>query len=170
MPTHFCQPPRHTLVALLIAPHLVHPERAVCLRYLAASRTFCLLCISAVEKFHKMSVPEASIHEDASAVFRQHHIWLPRQPRMTEPVTESTPPQPLPHHFLWLRVLAFYGRHIGVSLGRYWHNGIKVTLVPLRRVVPSGASWGQGLLLYFYDVVDVCGFVAEGLERKATST
>lgn len=63
-----------------------------------------------------MTMPEASIHEDARMVFAQHNIRVPRQPRVIHPVPEPPAPQEFPHHHLRLRIPAPDGRHILVSL------------------------------------------------------
>ena len=63
-----------------------------------------------------MTMPEASIHEDARMVFAQYDVWVSRQPRVIHPVPEPSAPQVFPHHHLRLRILAPNGRHILVAL------------------------------------------------------
>ena len=63
-----------------------------------------------------VSVPEASIHEDARMVFAQYDVWVSRQPRVIHPVPEPPAPQEFPHHHLRLRIPAPNGRHILVPL------------------------------------------------------
>lgn len=63
-----------------------------------------------------MTMPEATIHEDARMVFAQYDVWVSRQPRVIHPVPEPPAPQVFPHHHLRLRILALNGRHILVPL------------------------------------------------------
>jgi hypothetical protein len=63
-----------------------------------------------------MSVPEASVHEDAGAVFAQHDVRFSWQAWMIEPVSESVRPQEFPDKDFRLGVLAFDCRHVVVTL------------------------------------------------------
>ena len=63
-----------------------------------------------------MSMPEATIDEDARPVFSQHQVRMPRQSRRVQPIAESPTPQPTSHNHLRLRVLATNRRHVGMSL------------------------------------------------------
>ena len=63
-----------------------------------------------------MPVPEATVHEHARAVFRQHDIRFSRQSRMIQSVSESVAPQIFPHDNLRLRIFAVYRRHIAMAL------------------------------------------------------
>ena len=63
-----------------------------------------------------MTMPEATIHEDAGMIFAQYDVWVSRQPRVIHPVPEPSAPQVFPHHHLRLRILALNGRHILVAL------------------------------------------------------
>ena len=65
---------------------------------------------------HVMSMPEATIHEDAGAVFPQYQVRMPRQPFVVQPVSESPFPQPMSHDHFRLRVLRTNSRHVFVSL------------------------------------------------------
>ena len=63
-----------------------------------------------------MSVPIASVHEDARAVSQQHYVGLARQSGVVESVSEPTRPQVSAYHHLRLRILAVDGCHAAVPL------------------------------------------------------
>lgn len=63
-----------------------------------------------------MTMPEATIHEDARMVFAQYDVWVSRQAWMVEPVSESVRPQVFPDKDFRLGVLAFNCRHVVVAL------------------------------------------------------
>ena len=63
-----------------------------------------------------MTVPEASAHEDAGAVFAQYDVRFSWQAWMVEPVSESVRPQVFPDKDFRLGVLAFNCRHVVVAL------------------------------------------------------
>ena len=71
-----------------------------------------------------MPMPEAAIHEDASAIFPHHNVRMPRQSGMIQPIAEPMPPQPFAHNDLRLGVLAMNGRHISMALlyGEFIHK------------------------------------------------
>jgi hypothetical protein len=76
-----------------------------------------------------VSVPEASVHENARPVFPQHDIWLSRQSRMVQSVSETVTPQKTPHHHLWFGVLAMYGGHVFMSL--LWRKFVHFLFKPM---------------------------------------
>jgi len=57
-------------------------------------------------------MPEATIHEDASAIFTQHNVWMPRKSLMVESIAEAMMPEIFPNHYLGLSVFAFDSGHI----------------------------------------------------------
>ena len=103
MPSHFCQPMQHLMVPFLIPMNLILPELGVRFRHNIVFASF-------------MSVPEASVHEDAGAVFAQHDVRFSWQAWMVEPVSESVRPQVFPDKDFRLGVLAFNCRHVVVAL------------------------------------------------------
>jgi hypothetical protein len=110
VPAHRSQFMLHSCVPLLITPYLCHPKFTIRFRYLAALRTLNYW------HCHPVSVPEASIYKDAGSVLPHHNIWLPRQPWMIQPITETMPPQPFTHHHLRLCVFAMDSSHVGGTL------------------------------------------------------
>ena len=85
MPTH-----RRKLLLLLLVPLFVpsdlrHPELRVRLRNLAALRTLNV-------RRDIVSMPKATIDEDASPVFLEHQVGMPWQSFMIEPISEASPP------------------------------------------------------------------------------
>ena len=103
MPSHFCQPMQHLMVPFLIPMNLILPELGVRFRH---NVVFASL----------MSMPKASVHEDAGTVFAQHDVWFSWQAWMVEPVSESVRPQEFPDKDFRLGVLAFDCRHVVVAL------------------------------------------------------
>ena len=78
VPAHRGQFMLHSPVPLLVLPYLCHPKITIRLRYLAALRTFNFQ----LQTFnwwhrHPMSVPEAAIHKDTSAILPHHDVGLP---------------------------------------------------------------------------------------------
>ena len=73
MPSHFSQLALLLLVTFLIPANFRHPEIMISVGYLAASRTFHCL------RIYKMSMPEASVDEDASAILAKHQVRMPWQ-------------------------------------------------------------------------------------------
>ena len=75
-----------------------------------------------------MPMPEASVDEDASPVFSQYQVWMPRQAFMIQAISEATPPQPFAHNHFWLRILIVNRRHVFMPLlwSEVVHNHIGV--------------------------------------------
>ena len=72
-----------------------------------------------------MSMPEASIHQNAGAILPQYNIRFPRQPWMIESIPESPSPQELPDKNLRFGILALDCRHVIVALlygHSIWHT------------------------------------------------
>ena len=112
MPSHFSQPMQHFMVPLPVSPDLLHPEPGIRFRYHIILAPF-------------MSVPEASVHQNAGAILPQHNIRFSRQPWMIEPISESPSPQKFPDKNLRFGILASDCRHIVVALfyGHFiWHT------------------------------------------------
>ena len=65
-----------------------------------------------------VTVPETSINEYARLILPQHHVRLPRQPRMVKTITETVRPQEVSHYHLRLSILTMDSRHIYMSLMR----------------------------------------------------
>ena len=112
MPSHFCQPMQHLMVSFPVPLDFIHPEPGIRFRY---HIIFAPL----------MSVPEASIHQNAGAILPQHNIRFSRQPWMIEPIPESPSPQELPDKNLRFGILAPDCCHIVVALlygHSIWHT------------------------------------------------
>lgn len=103
VPPHMCQFLLHSLVALLVAHYFGRPEFNIAFRHLEIPAAF-------------MSVPEAAVHKDTCTILAQHNVGMSRQPRMIQPVSESSRKQILPDYHLRLCVSRMYGRHIFVPL------------------------------------------------------
>ena len=117
VPTHCRQFALFLLVSFLVASYLVHPELTVRLRNLAALRTLDVIFrLTSYIRHHLVSMPEASIHEDARPVFSQHQVWMPRQSFMVQPISETSLPQATSHNHLRLRVFRMDSRHVLVPL------------------------------------------------------
>lgn len=65
-----------------------------------------------------VSMPEASVDEDARTILLQYQIRMPWQPRRIQPIPEAPAPQSLAHNHLRLRILRSDRRHIIVPLLR----------------------------------------------------
>ena len=121
VPTHCRQFPVILPVTLHVPADLRHPELPVRLRNLTALRILNHIFhptsyIRHLWQRHIVSMPEASVHEDACPVFSQYQVRMPRQPLMVQPVTEPSLPQTTTHNHFWLRVLASNRCHVGVPL------------------------------------------------------
>ena len=133
MPSHFCQPMQHFMVPFPVSPDFLHPEPGIRFR-------------NHVILASLMSMPEASIHQNAGAILPQHNIRFSRQPWMIEPIPESPSPQELPDKNLRFGILASDCRHIMVALfyGHFiWH-----TLYLLRHLFSNQISFSNYMLLY----------------------
>ena len=112
MPSHFCQPMQHLMVPLPVSPDLILPELSIRFRHHIILASF-------------MSMPEASIHQNAGTILSEHNIRFSRQPWMIETISESPSPQELPDKNLRFGILASDCRHIMVALfyGHFiWHT------------------------------------------------
>ena len=112
MPSHFCQPMQHLMVPLPVSPDLILPELGIRFRHHIILASF-------------MSMPEASIHQNAGTILPKHNIRFSRQPWMIEPIPESPSPQELPDKNLRFGILASDCRHIIMALfyGHFiWHT------------------------------------------------
>ena len=103
VPAHFSQFVHYLKIPLLIAQNLILPELGIRFRHDVVFAAF-------------MSVPEASVHEDAGAVFAQHDVRFSWQAWMVEPVSETLRPQKFPDKNLRLGIPAPYCHHIVVAL------------------------------------------------------
>ena len=103
MPSHFSQPVQHLMVPLPVPPDFIHPEPGVRFRHHIILASF-------------MSMPEASIHQNAGTILSEHNIRFSRQPWMIEPIPESPSPQELPDKNLRFSILASDCRHIVMAL------------------------------------------------------
>ena len=112
MPSHFCQPMQYLMVPLPVSPDLILPELGIRFRHHIILAPF-------------MSMPEASIHQNAGTILSEHNIRFSRQPWMIEPISESPSPQKLPDKNLRFGILALDCRHVMVALfyGHFiWHH------------------------------------------------
>jgi hypothetical protein len=72
-----------------------------------------------------MSVPEASVHKNASTVFLQYDVGRTRESLYMDTETVSVSEKEFPHDYLWLRVLATDTCHAPVALFGsefIWHH------------------------------------------------
>ena len=112
MPSHFSQPMQHLMVPLSVSPDLILPKLGIRFRHHIILASL-------------MSMPEASIHQNAGTILSEHNIRFSRQPWMIEPIPESPSPQEFPDKNLRLGILASDCRHIMVALlyGHFiWHT------------------------------------------------
>ena len=107
VPSHGGKFVLHFLVAGFVAGHLVLPEGGVGLGHLVVRTAL-------------VSVPEAAIDEDASAVASEHDVGFAWQARVVEPIAEAMRPQIAAHQQLGFGVLAVDCRHVCMPL---WGNG-----------------------------------------------
>lgn len=125
MPSHFCQPMQHLMVPLPVSPDLILPELGIRFRHHIILASF-------------MSMPEASIHQNAGTILSEHNIRFSRQPWMIEPIPESPSPQELPDKNLRFGILALDCRHVMVAL--FYGHSIWHTLYLL---------FARGVLVYY---------------------
>ena len=71
-----------------------------------------------MRQIYVMTMPEASVDENAGTVFTQHDVGFSWQSRMVESISESPMPQEMPHQHFRFGILAVYGSHVIVALGR----------------------------------------------------
>ena len=103
VPAHLSQLLLFLYIPFLIAFDLLFPKVCIRLRHPEVLATI-------------MSMPKATVDEYACTVFAQHNIWMARQARIIQPISESLPPQIFAHKYLWLRVRGTNRSHIFVSL------------------------------------------------------
>lgn len=103
MPSHFSQPMQHFMVPFPVSPDFLHPKPGIRFR-------------NHVILASLMSMPEASIHQNAGAILPQYNIRFSRQPWMIEPIPESPSPQKFPDKNLRFGIPAPYCRHIVMAL------------------------------------------------------
>lgn len=119
MPSHCRQLLLIFLVSLLVPANLLHPEVTVCRWNFATGRVFQLA------QFHKMTMPETAVNKDASPVFSQYQIRMPRQPLVIKPKTETSLPQSSTHYHLWLGILRTNRRHVLIdAFWREFYHGL----------------------------------------------
>ena len=102
VPPHLCQFAVFFLVALLVAPYLILPKLHMGLRH--------------AEVLAVVTMPKATIHEDARAVFAQHDVGVTWQAVEVQPVAETESPKVFPHGQFWLCVSRMDGGHHLASL------------------------------------------------------
>ena len=79
MPAHFCQFLLLLFVAFFVPDYLLPPKFRICLWQLKIFASV-------------VAVPKTTVDKDARAVFPQHQIGMPGEPRVVEAVAEATPP------------------------------------------------------------------------------
>lgn len=95
-------------VALTVASDLLLPEVGVGLWHLEELAVL-------------VAMPEATVDEDASAVFAQHNVWMSRKTFVVEPVAKAMMPEVFPYHYLRLSIFALDRGH--VMMDSLWrHN------------------------------------------------
>ena len=112
MPSHFSQPMQHLMVPFPVPPDFILPELGIRFRHHIIPAPF-------------MSMPEASIHQNAGTILPEHNIRFSRQPWMIESIPESPSPQELPDKNLRFGILALDCRHIVMALlygHSIWHT------------------------------------------------
>ena len=95
VPAHFSQFVHYLKIPLLIAQNLILPELGVRFRHNVVFASF-------------MSVPEAANHKDDRTILAHHDVWMSRQSRMVQPVTEPMSKEIPPNQYLWFGILAVY--------------------------------------------------------------
>lgn len=109
VPSHLCQLLLLFLVTLFVTHDFLLPK--VCVR-LGQSEVLTAI----------MPMPKAAVDKDARAVLPQHNVWMTRQTRIVQSVSETLTPQVFAHKYLWLRVRRANRSHILVSL--LWFKSI----------------------------------------------
>ena len=90
-------------VALFVASDFVFPKVGVGLGHLEAVATF-------------VSMPEATVDKDDSAVFAQYDVGMAGESGMVEAIAEATGKEILAHKYLGACSLALYCSHATVAL------------------------------------------------------
>ena len=90
-------------VALFVAVDFLLPEVGVCLGHLEVWAVV-------------VSMPEATVDEDDSAVFAQHDVGMTGESGMVEAIAEAAGKEILAHQYLRARSLALYCRHAAMAL------------------------------------------------------
>lgn len=116
MPPHSRQLALHLTVTLLVPSYLINPELCVRPWYPATFRTLHYELWIMHCDLRMVTVPETSINEYTRLILPQHHIRLPRQPRMVKTIAETMRPQEVSHYHLRLSILTMDSCHIHMSL------------------------------------------------------
>ena len=90
-------------VALFVAVDFLLPEVGVCLGHLEVWAVV-------------VSMPEATVDKDDSAVFAQHDVGMTGESGMVEAIAEAAGKEILAHQYLRARSLALYCRHAAMAL------------------------------------------------------
>ena len=90
-------------VALFVASDFLFPEVGVGLGHFEAVATF-------------MSMPEATVDKDDSAVFAQYDVGMAGESGMVEAIAETTGKEILAYKYLGACSLALYSSHAAVAL------------------------------------------------------
>ena len=90
-------------VALFVASDFLFPEVGVGLGHFEAVATF-------------MSMPEATVDKDDSAVFAQYDVGMAGESGMVEAIAEATGKEILAYKYLGASSLALYRSHAAVAL------------------------------------------------------
>ena len=90
-------------VALFVASDFVFPKVGVGLGHLEAVATF-------------VSMPEATVDKDDSAVFAQYDVGMAGESGMVEAIAETTGKEMLAYKYLGASSLALYRSHAAVAL------------------------------------------------------
>lgn len=148
MPSHFCQPMQHLMVPLPVSPDLILPELGIRFRHHIILASF-------------MSMPEASIHQNAGTILSEHNIRFSRQPWMIEPISESPSPQELPDKNLRFGILALDCRHVIVALfyGHFiWHHLLNFHIwfrCGLKNQKPVLEPLAKALLIMLFQILNL---------------
>ena len=90
-------------VALFVAVDFLLPEVGACLGHLEVWAVV-------------VSMPEATVDEDDSAVFAQYNVGMTGESGMVEAIAEAAGKEILAHQYLRARSLALYCRHAAMAL------------------------------------------------------
>ena len=95
MPSHRGKLALVFYVTITVAFNLRFPEFSVALWNHIISASF-------------VSMPEATVHEDARPVFAKHDVRMTRETWMVQPIAKPTAEQEFPYHDFWFGVLTTY--------------------------------------------------------------